>query len=295
MSVLQAETNMVRLNKKELKQRGWTDTLITKLLGGPDEYGSGHGKYGQYEIHWYDLARIAVAEKRPELVTRMQKVAKEREETELWHRQWLIKAEIEAEFALEGTIDAAWCRQLQIDLDTPYVKMYALTSLDGSYKPQPSPGEVCRGLWSLNRIAKRKRDEAQLLWQAREHTQSKQKSAEKRAIYLLKGQALHYLLAEDILSVESVHRFDEECAQLLSGQGYRFHRPAPAVESAVNIGVPQIDAKPVDVSEMEEFEANQIIRKYLSGRAFVSQYEWPKRARRHESDDYWGRDAYNEN
>lgn len=125
-------------------------------------------------------------------------------------------------------------------------------------------GDILLALWSLNRAAKRQRDKMQ---QAVYFDRSE--------FYQDKNQALAYLLAEGRLAVEGVHKIGNVYAEVLRGNGYSFHRPAPEpTGDFVDIGE-KIEAKPVDASEMDANFALDVLRLYLEGKPRIETYSWP--------------------
>ncbi len=87
---------------------------------------------------------------------------------------------------------------------------------------------VLSAIFTLNRRAKRCRDLAQHYYQENMHGLAGKHKREKERIYLLKGQVLAHLLVEERLKVTGVHQFQGgNFAEVLEGEGYRFHRPCP--------------------------------------------------------------------
>lgn len=145
--------------------------------------------------------------------------------------------------------------------------------------------DVLAALFTLNRRAKRCRDLAQGYYLSKQHGLAGKMRSEKEEVYDLKGQALHHLLAEGRLKVVGLHRFEGgNHAEVLEGDGFRFHRPcpdptpAPGSESAAAL-LDSIEAKPKGAKEPTLAAALAVVRGYLEGRPRVTVYEWPTKRR----------------
>lgn len=158
---------------------------------------------------------------------------------------------------------------------------------------------VLAALFSLNRRAKRCRDLAQTYYLERMHGFAGQMRQEKERIYALKGQALHHLVEEGLLKHEAYHQFGDggNWSELLSGDGYTFHRPCPPQPSQEAEAEAEmrsdIDAKPKGRKEPTLDVAYEVVKKYLEGRPTVDVYHWPpqmafrRRYRNDWDDDEW--------
>jgi hypothetical protein len=88
------------------------------------------------------------------------------------------------------------------------------------------------------------------------------------------------------------HRFGETLwAEVLEGQGYRFHRPCPPQNEAVAEIIESVEAKPKEAKEPTLTIAYQVVEAFLADKRMVSVYQWPARIRasryrRWEDDDF---------
>lgn len=138
---------------------------------------------------------------------------------------------------------------------------------------------VLAALFTLNRRAKRCRDLAQTYYRSKMHGLSQEMKIEKESIYQLKEQVLHYLVQEKKLRHEGYHRFpDGNWAEILTGEGYSFHRPCPKRKEEP-ICRTEIEAKPKAAIEPPLEAAYKVIRKYLDGKPRVKVFAWPPKSR----------------
>lgn len=154
-------------------------------------------------------------------------------------------------------------------------------------------------LWTLNRRAKRCRDLAQTYYRKGMHGFAGNMRREKEAIYRLKGQVLHYLAEEGAVKSAGHHKFNGgNWAEVLEGNGYRFHRPCPPPDNppANTEEIGDIEAKPKGASEPSLELARQILHDFLDGKTTIPVFEWPAPARQRvyrwedewdEYDDEW--------
>lgn len=135
---------------------------------------------------------------------------------------------------------------------------------------------VLTALFTLNRRAKRCRDSAQTYFQNGMHGFAGKMKREKERIYYLKGQVLEHLVRAGILTGGEFHRFEHgNWAEVLEGDGFRFHRPAPPqVESPDVKQLESIEAKPKSAKEPTLDVAYEIVKRFLEGKEKVSVYEW---------------------
>lgn len=143
------------------------------------------------------------------------------------------------------------------------------------------PVSVLAALFTINRRAKRCRDSAQRYYLNGMHGFAKKMRREKESAYDIKGQVLHYLVADGQLTHDSYHRLDGgNWAEVLVGDGYRFHRPCGEPDPRPEIDeMNSIEAKPKGRKEPTLAEANEILTAYLNGRPVVDVYQWPARVR----------------
>lgn len=163
-------------------------------------------------------------------------------------------------------------------------KCYGVIAEIDQPNSKPQVVDILAALFALNRQAKRYRDLSQELYRQRRYGLATCFSMKKLAMYSLKGQAIHYLLKEGRLRHVGFHRFGSNYAEVLSGAGYRFHRPVPPPE--LNEDIPEIEtieAKPKDVSEPDFVDGLYSVRVYLECRPKIETYDWPSRSRQ----SYW--------
>jgi len=135
-------------------------------------------------------------------------------------------------------------------------------------------------LFTLNRRAKRCRDLASTYYESGAHQFIGKVKKEREHIYYLKGQALGHLVSAGILTPIGYHRFGENWAEVLGGEGYRFHRPCAAPEGIAD--APQledIEAKPKGSKEPRIKDALFTVEQFLKNKSFVETFEWPERVR----------------
>ncbi len=139
---------------------------------------------------------------------------------------------------------------------------------------------VLAALFTLNRRAKRCRDLAQTYYQQGMHGFAGDMKREKERIYALKGQVLHHLVEAGVLVGGKFHRFEfGNYAEVLEGQGYRFHRPCPPREPGIDDLSESVEAKPKESSEPTVEIAFEVVQKFLAGKEWVAVYQWPPKAR----------------
>jgi hypothetical protein len=158
---------------------------------------------------------------------------------------------------------------------------------------------VLAALFTLNRRAKRCRDLAQSYYQNSMHGLAGEMKQEKERIYCLKGQVLHHHVEAGLLMGGKYHRFGETLwAEVLEGQGYRFHRPCPPQdETVVAELIESVEAKPKEAKEPTLKIAYQVVEAFLSDKKRASVYQWPARIhasryRRWDDDDFDDDDDY---
>lgn len=148
---------------------------------------------------------------------------------------------------------------------------------------------VLAALFTLNRRAKRCRDLAQSYYQERMHGFAGDMKREKDCIYALKEQVLHHLVEAGVLVGGKYHRFEfGNWAEVLEGQGYRFHRPCPPREPGEGDLIESVEAKPMEAGEPTVEIAYEVVEKFLVGKERVAVYEWPpvvRSRRRYRWDD----------
>lgn len=159
---------------------------------------------------------------------------------------------------------------------------------------------VLAALFTLNRRAKRCRDLAQKYYQERMHGLAGEMKREKDRIYDLKGQVLHHMVEAGILTGGKFHQFEfKNWAEVLEGDGYRFHRPCPPQESKPETELAEsVEAKPKEASEPTLENAYEVVKKFLEGKKRANAYQWPGKPRqyrtqrwREEEPDDWYDDS----
>lgn len=167
--------------------------------------------------------------------------------------------------------------------ETDYPKLaQALAEKEAKKKRQADGLPVLAALFTLNRRAKRCRDMAQGYYQQRMHGLAGEMKNEKERIYRLKGQVLHWMVQEGKLVGGKYHRFEfGNWAEVLEGEGYRFHRPCPPPPEASDETktTESIEAKPKDTKEPTLEIAYEVVEKFLTGKTSANVYEWPSKGR----------------
>jgi len=139
---------------------------------------------------------------------------------------------------------------------------------------------ILPALFTLNRAAKRHRDKAKTLWKSGLKKSAGEAAAKKRGYYEVKGHALARLIAEGTLVRAGYHKFPNgHFAEVLAGQGYRFHRPAEVPETEAFEQIGEIESKPPGAGEVDESLAVKAVRGFLLGWEKTELYEWPERER----------------
>lgn len=140
--------------------------------------------------------------------------------------------------------------------------------------------DVLAAVWTVNRRTKRLREAAKKHYRRRNHGFAGRSKDEKLELYRLKGQALHYLLAEQRLTVTAYHRFpDGNWAEVLTGEGYTFHRPCADPGREPDNDIDTIEARPRGRREPRLKDAVHTLREYLSDKPRVPVYQWQPRER----------------
>jgi hypothetical protein len=90
------------------------------------------------------------------------------------------------------------------------------------------------------------------------------------------------LLIEGRLAVTGIHRFEAgNFAEVLEGEGYRFHRPCPQpADPETVILLESIESKPKESSEPTIETAFEVVQRFLAGKERISVYEWTPRTYR---------------
>lgn len=150
---------------------------------------------------------------------------------------------------------------------------------------------VLDALFTLNRRAKRCRDLSQTYYQQRMHGLAGKMKEEKEHIYGLKGQVLeHLLLAKRLTGGKYTVFSGGNWAEILEGEGYRFHRPCPPQETTEETVIQDnIEAKPKGSKEPTIKLALEIVESFLEGKETLFVYEWARKSYtsyRDEDDDF---------
>jgi len=153
---------------------------------------------------------------------------------------------------------------------------------------------VLAALFTLNRRAKRCRDLAQEYYSNRMHGFAGKMKKEKEIIYDLKGQAIHYLIDDGVLTHEAYHKFDGgNWAELLTGDGYTFHRPCPPPQMPHEASAEcrsEVEAKPKGTKEPTLEVAYEVVSNYLGDKPKAPVYCWPSRIAWRSSRNDWDDD-----
>lgn len=155
--------------------------------------------------------------------------------------------------------------------------------------------DLVQAIWVVNRYAKRCRDAASACFMHRVHSFAATWKRKKEEAYYLKGQALHHAVTDGLLHVSGVHKFGDNYAELLEGNGYRFHRPCPDPvlnEMQAVVQLDAIEAKPKGSKEPRLKDAMYTLQCYLADKQEVDVYEWPLKWKPHfvREDRDWGDD-----
>lgn len=197
------------------------------------------------------------------------------------------------EFIKRGTLHtASVCSGIVIKtIDEQNIRK-ALEERVAKKKAKTARLSVLSAIFTLNRRAKRCRDLAQLYYQESMHGLAGKHKREKERIYMLKGQVLAHLLVEERLKVTGVHQFQGgNFAEVLEGEGYRFHRPCPQPDDPETvILLESIESKPKGSKEPTIETAFEVVQRFLAGKERIAVYEWPARTNRrsryyHDEDD----------
>lgn len=264
----------------DLLERGWTKSLISRLLGQPDEI---RHRYGGGEFHLFECKRVERAEKRKLWQTEVAKSAARRET----RRISALTRQLIADYIAEvhdrrGDESDHWS-------DHPAVAPYMAEARKRKQQELLAQHGIFPSLNSINREAKREREASQAAWRAGDHESAAGHKERKEALYWLKGQALEHLWRDGEIERAGWHRFPGGLiAEVLAGGGYRFHRPTPVVPEGVQIlDLKEIEAKPVKEGEVPAHQAEEAVRGFLQNRPEVEVYEWPERERKYTR---WGND-----
>jgi hypothetical protein len=142
----------------------------------------------------------------------------------------------------------------------------------------PKAIDLLAALWAINRRAKRCRDGASRHFKSHTHAFAAALKREKGKLYWLKGQALHYLLAEGQLEIVGHHRFpDGNWAEVLRGSGYTFHRPCADQAASTAEEINEIEAKPRGSKEPRLKDALHTVEEFLREKPEVRVFEWARR------------------
>jgi hypothetical protein len=142
--------------------------------------------------------------------------------------------------------------------------------------------DVIGCLFTLNRRAKRCRDQAQSYYRWAMHGFAGKRREEKEECYDLKDQALAHLLAEGKLrETDENNRIpDGNIAQVVTDGRFSFHRPVPGLPpGAALTSLDIVEAKPKDFREPRIVDAIATVRAYLEGKPILTIYRWPERTK----------------
>jgi hypothetical protein len=148
---------------------------------------------------------------------------------------------------------------------------------------------VHAALFTLNRRAKRCRNLAREYYEKRMYRLAGSMRREKERVYDLKGQALHYLIEDGLLTNDGYHRFNGgACSEILTGEGYSFHRPCREPDGELLDDRSEIEAKPKGAKEPTLAAAYEVVEEYLLDKPKVPVYQWPRTT---QACDWDGEDA----
>ena len=174
---------------------------------------------------------------------------------------------------------ALLCRSVNSHMVTYYVYRDDQVVPKKRYKHvAPKIVPILAALWRINRSAKRYRDAEYACDSANCHEFSKKAQRLKINLHELRLQALQHLLDERRLVVMGYCHLDGRWVEVLSGDGYTFHRPCPRPKNQeiALLDRNSTDARPVGFSEPKLKDAILTVETYLKGRGRVQKYSWPQ-------------------
>jgi hypothetical protein len=138
-------------------------------------------------------------------------------------------------------------------------------------------------LFTLNRRAKRCRDQAQKYYRRRMYGFAAKRREEKEECYELKDQALAHLIAEGKLhETNEYHIFPGgNVARVVTDGRFWFHRPMPGPPpaGATLTSLELVEAKPKDFREPRIVDAIATVQAYPKGKPIPTTFRWPERTR----------------
>lgn len=149
----------------------------------------------------------------------------------------------------------------------------------------PQEIDLLAAVWVVNRRAKRCRDLARNNYSIRRRGAASNFAYEKSHCYRLKGQALYYLCHQGRLRSIGYHAFRQPdnsllWAEVLEGEGYRFHAPCPAPNGILPENIlEEIEAKPRGAKEPRLKDALYRLQRFLQDKPEAPVYCWPERPR----------------
>lgn len=148
-------------------------------------------------------------------------------------------------------------------------------------EPSAIAVDILAAVFAVNRAAKRYRDLGRRHYSGRRHGFAGNCKTKKNDLYSLKAQAIEHLVREGIIQRIGYHRFGETAhfrwAELLEGNGYRFHRPCRPPEGADTLDIkslPEVEAKPRGSQEPKLKDAVAAIERFLRDKPHVSPLGW---------------------
>jgi hypothetical protein len=257
--------------------------MIRRWLGEPD---STHPRYGGGEYYLFEAERVLVAEAETNWAVERDKW----EERKLkWHSTTRKNQEIR---------NAKLAEERARQLAEEQAEERAMLAKIG----------ILPALHILNRKAKQLRDAARKAYASGDFS-SAELAARKRELYWLKGQALEWLKREGKLQLVGYHVFDAKrvgdkfisgnFAEVLAGEGYRFHRPAPKPDDLGQevVALDEIPAKE-KLKAWQVEQAAKAVRGFLQGREEVELFKWEPRQhfnRRPRHCHEWAADSFDGN
>jgi hypothetical protein len=151
-------------------------------------------------------------------------------------------------------------------------------AIDGPKPETETTIDVLAALWAINRQAKRYRSAANSASIKRRSNVVTYWHRRIQKMYAIKGQVLHYLLADKVVEHIGYHRFSCGYAEVLGRGDYTFHRPCPIPKDASNCSnLDMIVAKRRAPNEPLYADAIAALTQYLEDKPEVPVFRWPER------------------
>lgn len=171
-----------------------------------------------------------------------------------------------------------------------------------SHPPKEVP--LLLALHVVDNSARRQRDAASKHYAARNHGFAGKCKRQKKSLYELKAQALHYMIEEGLLNFSGYNIFGEDnWAEVWQNETYTFHRPCPEPEQKpeTQVFLNMVQSEKKKKSEPRLKDAIFTLKKYLKKKPEVKIYFWPERLRPErfrfdfwqEEENYWEEESKN--